>query len=321
MVRKHLISTILLSYLASGLLFAFWAFASWKSSSPLIAQAAVLGASTETESTATPRAEKPYYSLTSDKVPPINAEAYIVYAPESGQVLLSSGNENTPRPIASITKQMTALLAVENTKLDDIVVVPQEATIQVDASLAGLVTGQHITIQELLYGLLLPSGNDAADTLAWQIGGSGHPTDTYDQRIARFVEMMNTKAKELGMQNTVYQDPAGFNDKGYSTPLDQVKLNAVILKQPVLAQVIATPNHGTWVNSNRFLNEFAYSGALGGKTGYTIAAGHSLVTAAVRNGVTLIVGGFHSDSDDNGESIANADRTLLDFVFSNLRQL
>ncbi|MDO8513366.1 MAG: hypothetical protein Q7S37_02590 [bacterium] len=203
-------------------------------------------------------------------------------------------NSHDRVPIASITKIMTAIVALDNYDLNQIVTVPQSA-----ATIAGsrmkLSINEKITVQNLLYGLLLDSGNDAAYALA------SLETTAKKGDIKPFVEKMNQKAQLLGLNNTFFYCPAGLDDKGYSTAHDLAYLTAFGLRNKTFSEIILTAQKTVFssdgkyrhdlINTNRLVvpTETLYlPSAIGGKTGYTELAGHSLVAAAKQDGHTLI---------------------------------
>lgn len=215
------------------------------------------------------------------KGPANTAHAAIVYENTTKTVLYAK-NEHTPRAPASLTKIMTALLALENGCLDDTVTVSPLAA-KLWGSSAHLRPGQEFTLQDLLYGMLLPSGNDAAVAVAEHIGGS----------LAEFVRMMNDRARELGAERTHFANPHGLDKPDhYSTAFDMAMLSRVALLYPHFADMVQTRSytpdgHRTWSNTNKLL--WSYEGAEGIKTGTTGQAGNCLAAAASRQGMQLIV--------------------------------
>ena len=209
----------------------------------------------------------------------ISAQSAILIEAETGAVLYEH-NAAQKLPMASTTKIMTAVVALENALLDDKIKVSALAA-GTEGSSMYLKEGEIVTVRELLYGLMLSSGNDAANALAEHVGGT----------VADFVRMMNGKAAEIGMKNTSFATPSGLDGEGhYSTAYDMAILAAYALKNAVFAEIVATKaitiGERYLVNHNRLL--FSYRYAIGVKTGYTIAAGRCLVSAARKDGVTLI---------------------------------
>lgn len=221
--------------------------------------------------------------------PGVSASCAILVDAESGRVLMEK-NADEERAIASITKLMTALVAVESTSdLDRTVTIEKEWT-QAEGSSMYLREGEKLTLRELLYGLLLVSGNDAALAIAGFCAGD---TDT-------FVEWMNLRAQELGMEHTHFVNPNGLPAEGhYSTAADMAKLAIVVMEQPDLAEIVGTKSvtmaGRTMTNHNKLL--WRYEGCVGMKTGYTDAAGRTLVSCAERDGQRLIAVTLNAPND------------------------
>jgi D-alanyl-D-alanine carboxypeptidase (penicillin-binding protein 5/6) len=199
------------------------------------------------------------------------------------------------RPPASLTKIMTALVAEENGALDELVPVDvsgAEFSFETDSTIMGLEPGQTLTMRDLLYGLLLPSGNDAAIQIAEHVAGS----------VPAFVAMMNQKAAELGLEHTRFANPHGLDDGAlYTSAYDMAIMGRELLQRPALAEIVGTqayqPNwSGPAVGNLNQLLSF-YPGSLGVKTGYTPQAGQTIVAAAEQGGRTIIVSvlGSHWD--------------------------
>lgn len=220
---------------------------------------------------------------------------------DSGRILYES-NPDEKRLIASTTKLMTALVAAE--QLPDLsqTVTIQPAWLQTEGSSIYLRAGEEITLEALLYGLLLESGNDAALSLACICAGSEDA----------FAALMNEKAAELGMKNSSFSNASGLNgDRHYSTARDLAKLAAACLKDQTVAKICATKSitlgGRTFANHNRLLS--LCEGCIGMKTGFTKRAGRTLVSAAKRNGQTLIAVTLN-DPDDWRDHMA-----LYDYGF------
>lgn len=211
--------------------------------------------------------------------PAISAEAAILMDAESGRVLYEK-DAHSKRLIASTTKLMTALVALESTPhLDKVITVKPEY--QAEGSSMYLKVGEELTLEELLYGLLLSSGNDAALAIA---GGCAGEVET-------FVGWMNEWAADLGMEDSHFANPNGLDDdEHYSTAYDMALLAQAALKNATLREMVATRSitvaGRSLTNHNKLL--WQYEGCMGMKTGYTEAAGRTLVSCAVRNGQTLI---------------------------------
>jgi serine-type D-Ala-D-Ala carboxypeptidase (penicillin-binding protein 5/6) len=189
--------------------------------------------------------------------------------------------------IASLTKMMTALLTVESEPPDASVLVTKQAIAAAGSKVGVLPLGKHVRVETMLYGLLLPSGNDAAVALAQHEAGS----------VGRFVVRMNAEAAKLGMGCTRYSSPSGYIDQGnYSCAADLAVLAHADLAQPRIARIVRTykairafPIRGEhlYLYNNNPLLMYGYPGVTGLKTGYTLAAGKCLVATAERDGVRL----------------------------------
>lgn len=239
-----------------------------------------------------------------------SASAAILYEPTSGRVLFEK-NAHTKRPMASTTKLMTALVAVEALPADAVLTASAEA-LAVEGSSMGLAVGDTITRDDLLAGLLLSSGNDAANVFALSIAGS----------YQAFAAMMNEKAASLGMQHSQFVTPSGLDADGHgASAYDMALLAAAVLENECLRTICATAQQTitvgdrtvTLTNHNRLLS--MYEGAIGMKTGYTSLAGRCLVSAATRDGVTLIAVTLNCGNDWE-EHI-----TLLDEGFALLEEV
>ena len=198
---------------------------------------------------------------------------------DSGRVLYEH-NADKKMLIASTTKILTALVAIREGDLDDVVKVSREAAMTEGSSMY-LKEGEELTLETLLYGLLLCSGNDAAVAIADHVGGSQEG----------FVRMMNETAQELGMENSSFANPNGLDDENhYSTARDMAKLARAALENETLVRIASTRSitigGRTMHNHNKLLGYM--DNCLGLKTGYTKAAGRTLVSCAEKNGQRLI---------------------------------
>lgn len=214
-----------------------------------------------------------------DPAPETSAEAMILLHPASGTVLAEK-NAEAKHLIASTTKLMTALLAARTLPLEDEVEIRRSWT-EVEGSRMYLQCGERYTVRELLEGLLLASGNDAALALAETAVGDVH----------RFAERMNREAAALGMTGTVFENPHGLDGKAhYSCASDLAKLMAEVVKCAPLRSILGERSctiHGVVLeNHNKLLR--SCRGVFAGKTGYTKAAGRCLVTACERDGMELV---------------------------------
>ena len=252
--------------------------------------------------------EIPLIATQAGPAPAITAQAAVVLDGTTGRVLYDMGAHQRRAP-ASTTKIMTALLAIEHGGLDDTVVSDVDATTMIGSSVMGLRPGVPITVRDLLYGLMLPSGNDAAVVLAEHDGGS----------VAAFVDEMNRKAQELGLQDTHFANPHGLDSPDhYSSAYDLARLARVAMANPTFAQIVGTqwwhlapPSDYDLHNGNSMLQ--TYPGADGVKIGWTEAAGWTLVASATRDGHRLFAVVLNSTDRDADAS------ALLDWAFGSYR--
>lgn len=211
---------------------------------------------------------------------------------DSGRVLYQN-NSSEKRLIASTTKIMTAIIALEQGKLDKEIKVGEEVLKMYGTNIY-IEVGEKITLLDLLYGLLLRSGNDAAVAIAVAISGSEE----------KFVEEMNLKAKEIGMKNTIFANPHGLDEetKNYSTAYDMALLMQYAYQNETYREISATKKYTAstenktylWYNRNKLLTNYEY--CTGGKNGYTPSAGKTLVSTATKNNLNLITVSLN-DSD------------------------
>ena len=207
----------------------------------------------------------------------INVKASIVVMDgDSGRILYGK-NEDERKLIASTTKIMTAIVALENSNIKTKLTVGEEV-LKVNGSMIYSKPGEQYTIEDLLYGLMLRSGNDAAMTIAYNVFGYN-----------RFIQEMNTKAMILGMTNTTYENPHGLNDDSYnySTAKDLSKLMRYAIQNEEFLKITRTNKYNNWYNKNELLNEYKY--LISGKTGYTKKSGQVYVSAAIKNNKTIII--------------------------------
>lgn len=233
----------------------------------------------------------------------VSAESYIVIDADTGETLYES-NADAKMLIASTTKIMTALVALEHGKLDDDVKIPAEAE-GVEGSSMYLKAGTTMKQEQLLYGLMLASGNDAATAIAYHIAGS----------IEDFAKLMNDKAAELGATNTSFTNPHGLDhEQHYSTARDMAKITAAAMENEDFVRIASTKsitiNGLTYTNHNKLL--WNYDGILGGKTGYTMAAGRTLVSCCERDGLRLVCVTLR-DPDDWDDHMNLYDRAYAEF--------
>lgn len=216
----------------------------------------------------------------------VAAAAYVVMDGDTG-ALLAQFNAHERRPPASLTKIMTALLVLERGKLDDVATV-NEAILSLQVStLMGIAPGEQLTVRNLLYGLMLPSGNDAAITLSQRIAGTEY----------QFVQMMNRRAGEIGLWNTHFANSHGLDSRfgdHYTSAYDLAVLTQTAMRNPLFRDLVSTKyaefggalNYYSMGNGNDLL--WNYPGADGVKIGYTRGAQQTVVGSAVRDGRRVI---------------------------------
>ncbi len=218
----------------------------------------------------------------------ISAECAIVLDASTGRVLYEK-NADKQSLIASTTKIMTALVVCEQCNVLDRVRIPKEA-VGIEGSSMYLREGEVLTVQELLYGLMLHSGNDAATALAIYCGGT----------VEGFAELMNDKAHALGLKGTHFMNPHGLDSPGhYSTARDLAKLTAYAMKNPIFNQTVSTKTVSVGERCLRNHNKLLWQvqGAEGVKTGYTKAAGRILVSSTIRDGRRLVIVTINAPDD------------------------
>ena len=240
------------------------------------------------------------------EVPAIKGRAAIVVDLTTGQILYQQ-SQTTRYADASLTKMMTAMVAVDLAPLDTVITVPAAATL-VEPNHMGISSGERLTVRELLEGMLLDSGNDAAEAIA---------SGMVDR--SAFIDFMNQKAAQLHLRQTHFTNPSGLDDTNhYSTASDLAVVGATLLADyPDLRSIVgskqvsiyATPQHKAFnpINIDRLL--WTYPGAIGLKPGYAGAAGYCLAAAATRNGRTILVVVLGSTQHFTDAA------TLLDFGF------
>lgn len=245
--------------------------------------------------------------------PTINSRKAIVYDRKSKRILYGK-NEKVKCAMASTTKIMTATVVLENAKLSDEVTISAKAG-GTGGSRLGLKKGDKITLNDLLYGLMLRSGNDAAVAIAEHVGGS----------VKGFADMMNKKAQELGLNDTNFVTPHGLdNSKHYTTAFELAKLTDYALQNEKFAQIVGTKQTSitingvqrTIANTNELLG--VLNGVVGVKTGFTNGAGRCLVTETKRNDkdIITIVLGADTKKDRTRDSIK-----LIEYTFSNFKNV
>lgn len=231
----------------------------------------------------------------------LSAEHAILMDAASGRVLYEKDADSRSL-IASTTKIMTALVVCEQCNVLDRVRIMPEA-VGIEGSSMYLQAGEVLTVQELLYGLMLQSGNDAAVALAIYCGGT----------VEGFAQLMNDEARRIGLTQTHFENPNGLdNENHYSTARDLAKLTAYAMSNEIFAKTVSTRSvrvgSRSLSNHNKLL--WRYEGADGVKTGYTKAAGRILVSSATRDGRQLIAVTINAPDDWNDHT------RLLDYGFS-----
>lgn len=240
----------------------------------------------------------------------LSAECAVVINVYTGEILYSK-NADMRHSMASTTKIMTSLLAIESGKLQSEIIV-SDAMLRVEGTLMGLVDGDSVSLDELLYGMMLSSGNDAANVVAVFLGGS----------VEAFSDMMNKRAEEIGMDNTNFVTPSGLDsDEHYSTAYDMALLGAEAVGNPKFVAVCSAqsasltfgnpPQKRTLYNHNKLLKYYDY--ALGIKTGFTKKSGRCLVSYAKKESSELVAVTLNAPDDWNDH------KKLLDYGFSVLK--
>lgn len=243
----------------------------------------------------------------------VSAKAAIVIDADTGEIIYGK-NESEKLPMASTTKIMSTLIVLEQGDLDEEFTVDADA-IKVEGSSMGLKEGYKVTLRKLCYGMMLPSGNDAANAAAVRISGS----------VDKFVELMNERAEEIGLKNTHFVTPSGlddYTDEHYSTAYDMAVLMKTALKIDAFREIIGTKkmtvdfgngNTNFLVNSNKL---WSYcDGIIGGKTGFTDKAKRCLVSACERDDTTLICVTLNAPDDWNDQT------TLYNQCFSKFKSV
>ncbi len=317
-MRRRIIATAMFLLALSLLIFAsLLEFTSWGQT--LVVSTGIVAPTPTPKPSPTPiptPTPTPQPILTVQGPPPqINAGAVYLMDTDTGHIL-DDVNAEKPLPMASTTKIMTALIAIQTADLDQPIPVNQDAVDHVildDGSSAGLVAGDTLPLKAMLYGLLLPSGDDAAYAIADALGGTR----------ANFVQRMNLFAYRLHLFQTHYSNPDGLtlddNLQHYTTARDLATLTLAALQIPLFAQIVHTQHYTfstaqhvyQWSNTNTLLG--TYNGMTGVKTGHTDAAGYCLVFAATRNNHHLlgVILGSADELQRNKEA-----STLLDWGFS-----
>ncbi|MDE7439749.1 MAG: D-alanyl-D-alanine carboxypeptidase, partial [Clostridia bacterium] len=208
-----------------------------------------------------------------------SAQAEIAMELSTGRIL-TEGNAHARLPMASTTKILTAIIIIEDCNLDEEITVPDKA-VGVEGSSIYLQKDEKIDIRDLLYGLMLRSGNDSATALALHHSGS----------IEKFAEVMNERAKKMGAEHSHFKNPSGLpDDEHYTTAYDLCTIACYAMKNETFREIVSTTNYTgkykNFVNKNKML--YKYKSANGIKTGYTVKAGRCLVSSAEQNGMDIV---------------------------------
>lgn len=241
----------------------------------------------------------------------LSAECAVVMCAQTGEVLFEK-NARRRHSMASTTKIMTALLALEQ-KTPGRIITADADSLNVEGTSMGLQAGDKVTLNGLVFGMLLLSGNDSANLTAKAVGGSAE----------KFAEMMNRRAGKIGMTDTHFVTPSGLDDsEHYTTAYDMALLGCEAAKNPEFLSVCSKkkaviscgnpPYQRTVYNHNRLLS--LYDGALGMKTGFTRKSGRCLVSCAERDGVMLVAVTLNAPSDWNDHKL------MLDYGFSEVKR-
>lgn len=258
----------------------------------------------------------------------LSYKACALYCVDDNELIVGENIDDKIAP-ASLTKLMTASVALRYFKADDVITVGSELSmVQPDSSLAMIAPGQKLKMYDLLTGLLLPSGNDAAYTIAVSTArkASGRENMTDKHAVEYFCNLMNELAHELEMDRTHFADPDGWDDDAhYTTVSDLVKLAKYALTVPEIREIVAIPEKtvtfetgeiANWMNGNVFLHpeweEYYRSEVIGMKTGSTDNAGYCLITAFVKNKKTYItvVAGSETWEDRNDKTLQLIDSVI-----------
>lgn len=239
-----------------------------------------------------------------------SARSAILLDQDSGRILYAE-NINSKQSVASISKIMTAYLSVTSGKLKETVTIGEE----IDGAYGSAVyikKGEKLTLEDLTYALMLRSGNDASLSIAKEVGGT----------VENFIEMMNKKAKAIGMKNTIFENPNGLDnnsDGNISTAYDMALLTSKAMQNKEYRKIVGTKkytlktnkNNYVWHNKHRLLNSYKY--ATGGKTGFTEKARRTLVTTGSKDNLNLVVVTLNDGNDFEDH------KELLEYGFENYK--
>ncbi len=252
------------------------------------------------------------------KLPTINSRAYVVMDRKSNTILIGK-DENQKKKMASTTKIMTALVVIEHCELSNTVEISKKSAMT-GGSRLGLKTGDKITVYDLLYGLMMRSGNDAAVALAEHVAGS----------ISNFANLMNEKAESLGLSNTHFVTPHGLDeDEHYTTAYELAILSNYAMNNKIFANIVGTKNYTitingypqTLINTNELLG--VLNGVYGIKTGFTNGANRCLVTCCKRGEMDIIcvVLGADTKKYRTTDSIKLIEYSFNNFTYVNIEEI
>lgn len=266
------------------------------------------------------------YANAQEKFPSVISPSIILTDLKTGQILYEKDANHKLYP-ASITKTMTALIVLEKCKLDEKVTASRKAVFSIEpgSSTASFQPDEELTVEQLLYALMLNSANEAANILAEHVGGS----------IEGFVDMMNARAKELGAMNTHFVTPNGLhNDNHYTTAYDMSLIARQAMTIPKFREIVSTvkynmpptnkylKNDKFFLNGNKLINSANsnyYKFATGIKTGYTVKAGHTLISSASKDGIELLAVSMNSKISVGKLQTYNDSVNLFDYAFKNYK--
>lgn len=252
------------------------------------------------------------FCVSAENILDISAKSAVVVCADTLEIVYSK-NMNEQLSMASTTKIMSAIIALEYGAVDEPITVTNDM-IAVEGSSIGLVDGDEISLKTLVKGMLLESGNDAANAVAYIVGGN----------IPSFVAMMNNKAKEIGMNSTSFETPSGLDGENhYSTAFDMAVLGAYAIKNPEFRSVCQDesdvvyygnpPYRRVFTNHNKLLD--LYDGAFGIKTGFTKKSGRCLVSAVRKDDKTLVAVTLNAPDDWNDHI------KMYDYAFENVKSV
>lgn len=260
----------------------------------------------------------PYLIDDPSPFPAISATSYEIFDRESRTEILGLNQHQKIAP-ASLTKLLTAIVGLKNLKLDDIVEIKEPV---VNGSNMGLASGEKIRFEKLLWGLLLPSGNDAAYAIAQAVGAMINHSDDSDSAYQKFIEEMSKEAQFLNLFESHFANPAGLDEAGhFSTAFDLARLSDYAIRFPIIASIVQTTNATVTSTDGKIVHQLKNTndllgrvqGVIGVKTGTTANSGQSIILNVNREGhevIFVILGSKDRDSDAT---------RLIEWVFGNYR--